>query len=749
MRHRIAIAIVVATTCAAVHVGPVATAEAKSQTHVKTDLPGEDAKLYSCRKAKGKVSVRFKPEVYLKDLLSWAMGFTCKNFVFSSRIVNRKAMVTIIAPKKMTAREAYRVFLVALQSMTLTVVPKGTVLEIVEAPQAKKHSVPLYRFSQPSSSDQIVRMVLRPKHIPVDDVARALGAMRSMHGDIQALPSSGVLLVTDYGSHISKMVRLMRELDRPLVRERLYLIKVRNIPVKDMAQTLNEVFAKNGATQPAPRRQTRRRRGRRGNTRQPSASTSGKKTAVAAVPSKIITVERTSSLILLATKPAFLRAKAIVDRVDIAVGNSPGRSMHVYYVSNGDAEKISKTLAAVIQGAKPDAGASNGRRRTQPRTTPTSTVSPSLEGDVRVTHDETTNALVVAASLRDYHSLLQVIKKLDQPRRQVFIEAVIMEVKVGNTRTLGTSYHGGSLGSDGTLVLGGVEHKELNSIASIQDTASNLSGLIAGITGNALTGVDTLLGVSVPSFNVMFQALATVSNINVLSTPHVTTVNNVPAVISVGEKIPTKSSFTGTTTSTSQFVPTQNVKYEDIDLELKITPHVNKSGVISMDVDLSIAELSAEDMGGLGPSWAKRKIQTTVVMNDQESVVIGGLMKDKSTVTESKVPVLGDLPVLGTLFRHKYTTKEKSNLLVILTPYILKDRFDRRRVTARKMRERQEFVRTMSSFNAKTPLPKVDFRRKRGLIEQINQDVKRVEREAKILREMNKTSDDVKEGRID
>src|SRR5690606_35778440 len=145
------------------------------------------------------------------------MGFTCKNFVYSAGVGGRSAKITIIAPKKMTPQQAWRVFLVGLQTMNLTVVPKGNVLKILEAPQAKTSSLPLYRRGAPAGTDQLVRMVIRPRHLSADDLTTALNTLKSKDGAVQSLGSSGMVLVTDYGSHIQKMRALIQSIDRPSV----------------------------------------------------------------------------------------------------------------------------------------------------------------------------------------------------------------------------------------------------------------------------------------------------------------------------------------------------------------------------------------------------------------------------------------------------------------------------------------------------------------------------------------------------
>jgi hypothetical protein len=262
---------------------------------------GEDEALYSCGKAKGKVSVSFKPEVELKDLISWAMGFTCKNFVYGSGIGGRSAKVTIIAPKKMTAQQAWRIFLVSLHTMGLTVVPKGNVLKIIEAAQSKKSSLPLYRTGSPASSDQMVRMILRPEHVPVQDLSTALNAMTSKEGMVTALASSGVILVTDYGSHIAKMKSLVKEIDRPIAGERLYMIKVRNADVNELATKLQEILGTKENKKAAPAKKPRRGKKSKA-TAVPASSRAAD--VESAVPSKLIADERTSSLIVVGSEPA-------------------------------------------------------------------------------------------------------------------------------------------------------------------------------------------------------------------------------------------------------------------------------------------------------------------------------------------------------------------------------------------------------------------------------------------------------------
>ncbi len=722
--------------------------------------------LYSCGKARGKVSVSFKPDVELKDLITWAMGFTCKNFVYGSGIGGRSAKVTIIAPKKMSARQAWQVFLVSLQTMGLTVVPQGNVLRIVESAQAKGEPLPLYRKGTPGATSQLVRMVLRPAHLPVEDVASALGLLKSKEGMITSVPKAGLLVVTDYGSIINKMSSLMREMDQPVAGETLYIVKVKNADATEIAAKVQEILGTQAAgnkSSPSPSRSSSRKKPRKGKDRLTKV-TASEAEVNSAVPSKIVADERTNNIILMASEPAYLRTRALIKRLDQAIEIEGAGRIHVYLLENADAEEMSTTLTAVISGIQQSSGGRSAGRNNRPRSRSDrgrassggSAGAPAFEGQVRVTHDKPTNSLVVIASVKDFLALRDVIQKLDTPRMQVFIEAMILEVKTDNSRDLGTSFHAGTALDDGAIALGGLQHTGLQSI--IPATLASQQGLVGGILGPLLDEAQELLGTSIPSFGLLFQALATSNNVNVLSSPHILTTNNEEAELSVGENIPYQSSFSnfglggggGTTGGAGGFgFPVQSVQRQDVALTLKITPHINASDMVRLEIDQEISDIASPDFAGLGPSWAKRTIKTTVVVRDQQSIVIGGLMSDRTTYTESKIPLLGDVPLLGYLFKYTQKTKAKTNLLVLLTPYVIKDQMDIEQILQRKVRERNEFIRTFANFANIGYHGQIDYRRKRGIIEEINRSVKAIERDARLLREADMKRDELPDGPIE
>jgi general secretion pathway protein D len=731
----------------------------------------EDESLYNCGKARGKFKVNLAPDVELKDLVSWAFTFTCKNFIYSSAIATRAAKVTIKSPEEMSARQAWRVFLVALQSMGLTVVPKDNVLEIVEYAQAKTQPLPIYTKGRPAASDQMVRAVLRPDHLPPDEVANVLNELKSKDGVVKAIPKAGVVVVTDFGTNISKMASLMSSVDTPVSGERLYMIRVKYADAAQLATTLTEILGTKeaagggatggGASSP---RGGRNRRGEPppedGGGSAPSSPVSSAEVE-SAVPSKIMADERTNSLIVLASEPAYLRVKALVNRLDVSVDIEGSGKIFVYPLENADAEEMSTTLTAVISGVQqPSTGTGNrpgrqGREPDQPRAPPApssgSEGAAAFEGQVRVTHDKPTNSIVVTASFKDFLALREVIRRLDIPRPQVYIEATIAEIGVDNGRNLGTAWHAGAEYGDGDLLVAGVEHPQLNSLNLA--TLATSTGLIAGALGHLLPGAEELLGQSIPSYGILFNALATTSNVNVLSQPHLLTTDNEEAEISVGQNIPYQSAlvggFGGGQTPGGGFFPTQSIQRQDVELNLKITPQINQSDLVKLEIDLTINDIASQDFAGLGPSWSKRTLKDTVVVKDQQAVVLGGLLSDKISHTESKVPLLGDIPVLGYLFKYTTKRKEKRNLLILLTPYIVKSQMDLEKIVERRIREQREFMRAYSGLAEAEYRPDIDYQRKRGLVAEINKVMKTVEEEQRAMDELEQREIGLPDGPIE
>jgi general secretion pathway protein D len=704
-----------------------------------TPAPGEDEALYSCKKRTGQVAVTFKPETELKDLITWVMGFTCKNFMLDPRIVSTGKKVTVIAPNKMSAAEAYNVFLAALSTMGLTVVPKGNVMRIVESATAKSETVPILKRGVPANQDQMVRYVLRPTHTQTETLRAALDSIKSPAGNVAT--AGNVIIITDYASQVRDMLTLAKTLDIPGNNEGIYTIPVKNADAAQLATKINEILGVSAGGGAGGGGGGGQRGGGKAGGAAPGqpAQFSGDDVG-GAVPSKILVDERSNTLIVVSSEAGYQRVKALVDRLDILLDTEGGSAIRVYPLENALAEELAATLTNVLSGqAQPTNRGQPGAPAPAPAPRPAGPVGDlgsSLEGQVRVIGDKPTNSLIIMSSGRDYIAVRDVVRRLDQPRRQIFIEALILEVQLSKSLDLGTSSHGGLPVAGGdAIVLGGVQSSTLKSINP--SSLATLTGLVGGLIGSPLANSQTFLGTSIPSYAILFQALANQDNSNILSAPHIIAIDNEKAEFSVGNNIPYKAglSFGGLpTTGGASPVGSigQNIQREKLNLTLNVTPHISSNDSVRLEIEQETKDLGGKDPE-LGPTWAERKLKTQVVVHDQESVVIGGLIQEREVYNATKVPLLGDIPILGYLFKYTTRQKKKTNLLILLTPYIIKDQLDLSQIRERKVREYREFAASFANLNDKKYEPRIDYRRKRGVIEEINRVVLGVEEDLAVL----------------
>ncbi|MDA0713590.1 MAG: hypothetical protein O2897_06350, partial [bacterium] len=456
---------------------------------------------------------------------------------------------------------------------------------------------------------------------------------------------------------------------------------------------------------------------------------------------KIIADDRTNKLIVIASEKAFEKIKEMIEILDSPSSDSSTQGqINVYYLKNGDAKKIAATLSSVIQ-----TGGSAARRGRPPR--PGFRDEGELfEGDIRVTADETTNSLVVVASPRDYKSLVKVIAQLDRERIQVYVEAAILDIGLSDKNNFGMEAFAGIPGMPGggmgLLATPGGGIGLATGLMGAMGAAGGGAASVAGLAGlPKVLGAFNFVGpsadlfgtgVKVPSFGLAIEALQTYANIDVLSTPSLLTLDNEKAEMSVGEKVPTVGG--ASTIGGTNGIPIQNITYQDVKLRFAITPHVNDDNMVRLEIDQDVNELGQKEVifGQDQYRIRTKSAKTTVVARDQQTIVIGGLISDKRIETETKVPFFGDIPFLGYLFGKK-TVKEidKKNLLLILTPYVIRSEEDLRQVYARKTKEREEFGKLYFGDKITKFDPHVDYNKKVGpvnrLIEQVDVEMQRVE----------------------
>ena len=661
----------------------------------------DEPQLYHCKDKVGQVSVTFKPETELKDLVTWAMGFTCRNFMFDPSYVQRGKKVTIIAPNTMTPSEAYRVFTVALSTIGLTVIPNGDIYRIVEAPTARGESVPLIH-GNPGDSEQIVRMVIRPSYAQPGPLMQAMTAMKSTAGDVQQIGS--LLLVTDYASHVRDMLAIVKQIDIPGGTDGLYTIGVKNADADKIMHEVEGALAM--LTPPLD------------------------KTQPVVVPPKLMVDARTNTIIVAGSKAVFDHVKDLVAVIDIPVETESGGSMHVYQLKSAIAEEVAKVVNDAITGQK------QGATTTATAGKPGGPVQPDvgsaaplkLEGDAKVIADKATNKLVIMSSGRDFIALKNIIQELDEPRKEVYIEATILEVVLENDLNYGVSDHTTfSTGNPVDPAVGvlGVQTGALSSTSAT--SLATAAGLVGGWFGPALAA-SSLLGTSFPSWGLAIQALGSNGHSRILSAPSILALDNEDSKYQVGTNIPYTKGTIPVSAVNPSALTTTNIDRKDLLLELDIKPHISSGNEVMLEIKHSNNDFVSNDTT-MGPTWSTRTIETRVVVRDQQTVVIGGLMQDKDISNVTQVPILGDIPVIGNLFRYTVKKKIKTNLLIMLTPYIIRDQLDLELIRQKRQREQDEFLGSQRALDGMKLDRSVDYTRKRGVIEEINRSVQDVEQE--------------------
>lgn len=666
----------------------------------------------------------------LAELVNHISGLTGRRFIYGAKV--RQIKATVVSPEPVTLDEAYQAFLSILEANGMTVVPHGRFYKIIDSGGVVTQPTPIVARGEPvPDADRYITRLYRLENATPDDVAAVLNKFKSKDGDITPYAPGRLLIITDTATQVRRLIRIIEEIDIGGSGQHMWIEPVHHGTAADMAKRLNELFeiGAPGAAAAA---------GAPGTAKQPSGI------------SRVVADDQSQSLIVVGTEDSYLKLLELLKRLDTQ-GTDAGH-IHVLPLQYAIADELSQTLTQMLAGqANKQAGA-----------TGVGTAGGMFEGDVRVTPDKSTNSLIVTSSGRDFATFRLVIDKLDRPRRQVFIEAVIMDMGVSDTMDMGVSFHGGHSfggGANDPFLLSGFNAGK--SLAFPQDP-SLLQGFAAGVRGSELPGTQDLLGpgISIPAFGVVLNALASGGRTNILATPHIIATDNVVAEISIGENIPLQTNAGGTSVgslaglaggsaATAGIAPLLglgggfgfNAPRQDVGNKIKVTPHINESNQVRLEIDQESSAPGAP-VGTLGAvPITKRTANTTVVVADQQTVVIGGLMRDEYTVSREKVPILGDLPVLGALFRHSNTVKRKTNLLLILTPHVIREQADLRRIFERKMEERQEFIDRYFVFSDVDWKPPKDWSRTNGLVENIRQAYLKNEVQEEVERESKSYED--------
>ena len=468
------------------------------------------------------------------------------------------------------------------------------------------------------------------------DGMRVLTPLVSKNGVIGADFQTNTIILTDSAQNVERLASVLSSLDKepPRGKGEINVYPLENADAEEVAKNLTTLFAKQPPPQPG----------------QPPSLRVGLTSPVTVTSDKM-----RNALIIVAAPEDYAAIKEVIGKLDVK-RRQEGK-VNVYPLENAEAEEVAKTLTALFSKPAP----------TQPGQLPGLSVT--LAGPVNVTADKATNSLVIVAAPEDYDAVKAVIRQLDIRRRQVYVEAAIIEISLSKLKQLGIEFRSVENPTNGSVTpFGGTNFGSIGSAVSGPASLANLTGLAAGVA----KGFFTFGGTEYLNVAALVTALQTEEGVNILSTPHLLTTDNQKAEIVVGENVP----FISAQSQTTGGNVLTNIDRKDVGITLRLTPRVSEGDFVKLDIYQEISALTDQagfNVNTVGPVITKRYASTTVVAKDGETIAIGGLIKNNVDTVHDQVPILGDIPYLGRLFQYDKKTVDKTNLLIFITATIVKD----------------------------------------------------------------------------
>ena len=614
----------------------------------------------------------------ITDVIDTIANLTKTNFIYDDRV---RGSVTIISPTPVPIDQAYAVFESVLQVKGFTTVrTPGGALKVIPLREAKETSVETSRSTAaPRNRDTFITRLIPLRYIEAESIVNTLKPLVSKDAAIAAYGPTNTVILTESASNIRRIIAILEKIDIETYREEIAVIRVEFADASTMASQVSEIF---GATMSSANSRPGRAARRGGTT--PAAATAAARAAGNLGKVRIITDERTNALIVLAPRTQLEEVRRLVNKLDVPV--TGGGRIHVYYLQHADAEELGQTLTAMISGTAKTAGGASGKGgaaqaiRAQVA---------GLGSGISVTADPATNSLVIQASQEGFNTISAVIAKLDVQRPQVLVEALIMEVLANDSEDLGFNGMVKIVQGDNEYIIELATDAALAGVLGGAPLVEELSGL-GNMIGSAFSQSND--GTAIQG---ILKASAKDAGTNIISAPHILTSDNEEAEIRVGDNIPIVSSRVDAATGASSLSTSVNVERQDIGVTLRVTPQITEGETLRLDIFQEITNVNTTLQDGVGHAadvgvaLSSRKIENTVVVGDGETVVIGGLIDESYEDTVDKVPWLGDIPFLGWAFKTTSRKLVKKNLLVFLTPHIIRSPDELEKETIRK---RQQFV---------------------------------------------------------
>jgi len=625
-----------------------------------------------------------------------------------------KGTINLISNKPLTKAKAIDAFSTALRTSGFALVDVNGVYRVVPEADAKLISNSVVTGKSKQGGDQIITRVFKLNYESANNLLPVLRPLVSANNTINAYPGNNTIVITDYASNIQRIGELIETIDAPVSTD-VQTIQLRYAIAIDVAAMLNKVL-ENGLA---------------------GANESGNKTVVMAD-------ARSNSLLLRSSSPEKVRQiRALVAKLDTP-GNANG-NIWVVPLKNAEATKLAVTLRAIvaadaalsaqvasgtatqatssagsntqINNAPGVTGAASGTGAAAATSSLASTSTPSTGGIIQA--EPATNSLIITANEPLYRNLRHVIDQLDKRRGQVYIESIIVEVSSTNAAELGIQWQGLVGAGNQNTGFGGTNFTAANGTpgSNIVNLSQNVNALLSpstatpvlvppnpGLNLGLLTKFNGVTGMSA-----LITALSTTTGTNILSTPNIITLDNEEARIVVGQNIPVLSGSYATTGSTATATPFTTVSRQDIGLILRVRPQISENGLVKMQIYQEVSNVASQ-VPNQGPILNKRDLETNVIVDDGQTLVLGGLIENNYTDSTSGIPWLSQIPVLGALFRYDNSSRTKTNLLVFLRPYVLRDKGQDQEITANRMQfmdQKRDDFKPSTMLLPKPDLPKM------------------------------------------
>jgi len=581
------------------------------------------------------VSIDFN-NVDINVFIKFMSKLTGKNFVVDNRV---KGNVTIISPTKISIKDAYRVFESVLEINGFSAVEAGSVIKIVPAPNAKGDNLDTRLVTdsdeKETMDDRVVTRLIPLEYAKAEELKNLFSPMVPKGSIVLSYRDTNMLIITATLASIDRLLKIVEKIDVESVGKKISVLPLKYADAKKLVQSLSTIF--NAKAKDVKAKQS------------------------TDMDVSFVADERTNSIVLLASIVETDRVKELIGILDQEVPKGDER-IRVYYLEHASAEALVKVLLEIPTEKQDQAGAAQGGQKK----------APILSEKVKVMADKATNSLIIMADKEDYPVLEDVIAKLDIPRAMVYIECLIMEVNTSRGLNIGTEWKASQgFNNDSRVVLGGFGATNTTTGYANMTGAAATGALPTGFSVGVLGKKFSIGGVSFPDIQAIVQAFQNDKDVHILSTPQILTTENEEASITVGKNVPfqTRSTAEAGTATYNSF------EYKDVGITLKITPQISKDKLVRLNVAQELTKLdsSASQSSPDRPTTFKREIKTTIIVEDANSVVIGGLIDESLTKTEYKTPCLGDVPVLGWAFKSVSNGEDKTNLYVFLTPRVVKN----------------------------------------------------------------------------